>query len=227
MSQGLHTLTSLWYKHSTNQLGNKSFHTPRSDNLSNVSELLRGPKVSCSLLSVAYDNTKQSVRSQYFPTCRNDKRPVNSKRVEAGESKALVLPISLHSKAASEYKRYSCSPLYQKSFFSFTVDGNWSQWGEWRECSRTCGGGLHSRSRTCTNPPPRHGGKNCTGKPEETRPCNTDSCPGIKNKAVKKMFKSRTKSGLSLWGGCLECWSQAGVVLGSPKFNSLASLVEY
>lgn len=117
MSQGFHTLTSLWNKHSTNQLGNKSFHTPRSDNLSNVSELLRGPKVSCSLLSVAYDNTKQSVRSQYFPTCRNDKRPVNSKRVEAGESKALVLPISLHSKAASEYKRYSCSLLYQKSFF--------------------------------------------------------------------------------------------------------------
>ncbi|XP_078377620.1 SCO-spondin-like [Oculina patagonica] len=60
---------------------------------------------------------------------------------------------------------------------SCPVDGNWSEWTEWRECSRSCGGGLHSRTRTCTNPPPRHGGKDCSGKPDQTRPCNTQSCP--------------------------------------------------
>lgn len=60
MSQSFHTLTSLWYKQSTNQLGNKSFYTPRGDNMSSASELLRGSKISCSFLSVAYGNTKQS-----------------------------------------------------------------------------------------------------------------------------------------------------------------------
>ena len=60
----------------------------------------------------------------------------------------------------------------------YSADGKWSEWRDWGECSRSCGGGLHTRSRTCTEPPPRHGGKDCSGKPEETRPCNTQSCPG-------------------------------------------------
>ena len=60
----------------------------------------------------------------------------------------------------------------------YSVDGKWSEWRDWGECSRSCGGGFHTRSRTCTEPPPRHGGKDCSGKPDETRPCNTQSCPG-------------------------------------------------
>lgn len=67
--------------------------------------------------------------------------------------------------------------LCSKSIFSsLAVDGNWAEWTEWRECSATCGGGFHSRSRICTAP--KHGGKNCSGKPDQTRPCNTQSCPG-------------------------------------------------
>ena len=62
-----------------------------------------------------------------------------------------------------------------------SVDGSWTEWTEWRECSRSCGGGFHSRSRTCTNPRPKHGGENCSGRPDETRPCNTQTCPGEKS----------------------------------------------
>ena len=41
-----------------------------------------------------------------------------------------------------------------------------------------CGGGSQNRSRTCTNPPPAHGGKGCTGEGEEFRSCNESPCPG-------------------------------------------------
>ena len=41
-------------------------------------------------------------------------------------------------------------------------------------CSKTCGGGI--RTRTCTNPEPRNGGRGCVGKSQET--CNTKACEG-------------------------------------------------
>lgn len=35
-------------------------------------------------------------------------------------------------------------------------DGNWSNWGEFSECSRTCGGGVKKRYRVCDNPKLAH-----------------------------------------------------------------------
>merc|ERR1719265_1232740 len=56
------------------------------------------------------------------------------------------------------------------------VDGGWSDFGEWSECSKACGGGSQSRSKSCNNPVPRNGGKNCEGEATETKVCNTDAC---------------------------------------------------
>ncbi|XP_078312843.1 uncharacterized protein LOC144619278 [Crassostrea virginica] len=60
---------------------------------------------------------------------------------------------------------------------STRVDGNWASWGAWGQCPVTCGGGVVRRSRTCSNPPPKHGGNDCVGDAHDTKPCNTNLCP--------------------------------------------------
>ena len=57
------------------------------------------------------------------------------------------------------------------------MDGGYSEW-QASECSLTCGGGTKKLSRTCTNPPPANGGKNCSelGPAEKTAPCNKQAC---------------------------------------------------
>ncbi|XP_016146102.1 hemicentin-1-like [Sinocyclocheilus grahami] len=57
------------------------------------------------------------------------------------------------------------------------VDGNWSEWSSWEECSRTCGQGNRTRVRTCSNPPAQHGGRACEGKAVEAIMCSIRPCP--------------------------------------------------
>ena len=45
-------------------------------------------------------------------------------------------------------------------------------------CSVTCGGGVQSRNRTCTNPPPAQGGKECGMSSKEIQSCYTGECAG-------------------------------------------------
>ena len=58
------------------------------------------------------------------------------------------------------------------------MDGNWGEWGPWGECSKTCGGGEHGRTRECNNPAPAYGGKQCEGPFRQRRLCNKEKCPG-------------------------------------------------
>uniref|UniRef100_A0A7M5XCK1 SUEL-type lectin domain-containing protein n=1 Tax=Clytia hemisphaerica TaxID=252671 RepID=A0A7M5XCK1_9CNID len=57
------------------------------------------------------------------------------------------------------------------------VDGKWTEYSEFGECSASCGGGSQKRTRSCTNPAPAHGGKECEGSDEDERECGTDPCP--------------------------------------------------
>ncbi|XP_071421021.1 hemicentin-1 [Pithys albifrons albifrons] len=57
------------------------------------------------------------------------------------------------------------------------VDGGWSEWGLWEECSRSCGQGSRSRSRSCSAPLAQHGGQPCMGSAAESVPCNVRPCP--------------------------------------------------
>lgn len=56
------------------------------------------------------------------------------------------------------------------------INGGWSTYGYWSVCSATCGGGTQTRERTCTNPTPSNGGKDCVGGSYEERNCNTQLC---------------------------------------------------
>ncbi|XP_022085075.1 A disintegrin and metalloproteinase with thrombospondin motifs 6-like [Acanthaster planci] len=60
---------------------------------------------------------------------------------------------------------------------SVPVNGGWSAWQPVGGCSVTCGGGVQSRTRTCTNPIPQNGGLLCSGPSTDSQPCNTQSCP--------------------------------------------------
>ncbi|XP_078680902.1 cartilage intermediate layer protein 2-like [Branchiostoma floridae x Branchiostoma belcheri] len=58
------------------------------------------------------------------------------------------------------------------------VDGGWSDWSLWSDCSVTCESGTQTRDRTCTNPAPANGGADCDGPAQETQVCDTGvPCP--------------------------------------------------
>ena len=59
-----------------------------------------------------------------------------------------------------------------------TVDGFYSEWGEWESCTESCGGGTRDRKRTCT--PPQHEGKECSefGPVMDMEVCNAEACAG-------------------------------------------------
>ena len=62
------------------------------------------------------------------------------------------------------------------------VNGGCSDFGEWSECSVTCGGGIKERIRTCTNPSPAYNGLDCVGDNKEVETCNTQACKVEKGK---------------------------------------------
>ncbi|XP_038056242.1 SCO-spondin-like [Patiria miniata] len=67
------------------------------------------------------------------------------------------------------------------------VNGSWTQWSSWSECSVSCEGGMQSRQRTCADPAPAHGGAYCHGNwteedigeqmEMEVKGCNFQMCP--------------------------------------------------
>lgn len=60
------------------------------------------------------------------------------------------------------------------------MDGGYSPFGNWSVCSVTCGGGNMTRTRSCSNPEPAMGGKDCLqfGPAMEVMKCNEEKCPG-------------------------------------------------
>ena len=62
----------------------------------------------------------------------------------------------------------------------FAVDGGWSDWMNWTECSTSCEVGHKLRFRSCTNPKPQYGGRDCQGVREEKAECMLrPHCPSM------------------------------------------------
>ncbi|XP_075994323.1 A disintegrin and metalloproteinase with thrombospondin motifs 8-like [Genypterus blacodes] len=66
------------------------------------------------------------------------------------------------------------------------VDGGWSSWGVWQQCSRTCGGGVEFSYRECTDPEPQNGGKYCEGQRVQYQSCNTQPCEHNQGKSFRE-----------------------------------------
>ncbi|CAJ0958170.1 unnamed protein product, partial [Mesorhabditis belari] len=49
----------------------------------------------------------------------------------------------------------------------------WNQWGSWSSCSKSCGGGVQVRTRTCNT---QCGVCTCQGPATEERACNSQAC---------------------------------------------------
>ncbi|XP_005107934.2 sushi, von Willebrand factor type A, EGF and pentraxin domain-containing protein 1 [Aplysia californica] len=73
------------------------------------------------------------------------------------------------------------------------VNGGVSGWGVWSHCTADCGTGSRSRSRSCNNPAPQHGGQPCDPDDlSEEEPCNTDPCPTCPRLARRVSHQSVT-----------------------------------
>ncbi|XP_014667901.1 PREDICTED: uncharacterized protein LOC106809351 [Priapulus caudatus] len=56
------------------------------------------------------------------------------------------------------------------------VDGAWSAWSGWGDCTAPCGDGVQNRYRICDDPRPLNGGQFCPGAPVETKHCRLMDC---------------------------------------------------
>uniref|UniRef100_A0A3P8W5P6 Adhesion G protein-coupled receptor B1 n=1 Tax=Cynoglossus semilaevis TaxID=244447 RepID=A0A3P8W5P6_CYNSE len=68
----------------------------------------------------------------------------------------------------------NCLPSVKESGKDSAINGGWSVWGLWAQCSSECGGGIQIRKRNCQSPPEES--YLCEGVVEEGRPCNSQPC---------------------------------------------------
>lgn len=78
-----------------------------------------------------------------------------------------------------------------------TTHGGWTPWSPWTSCSHTCNTGMRSRTRTCGNPAPLHGGRDCEGSARQEEFCpGNPRCPYSPINGQWSMWSS--------WAGCSE-----------------------
>ena len=76
---------------------------------------------------------------------------------------------------------YMTLNLHQLYFLAVkAVQGNYTEWSAWSDCSTTCGRGEKFRTRNCTNPPPAFGGMDCSfiGMDRDVQKCEMTPCAG-------------------------------------------------
>lgn len=79
------------------------------------------------------------------------------------------------------------------------IDGSWSTWTHWTDCSRTCGGGVTTRERQCNKPLPQYGGNACEGEAKVRKMCNFEPCAEGEQDFHKKQCHSYNEKPFRGW----------------------------
>ena len=101
------------------------------------------------------------------------------------------------------------------------VDGIWTDWSAWSDCSVSiCGQiGTQSRTRTCTNPAPQYGGDDCVGSPIESQSCSAPLCDSTVLSANPSVIVTGDSSVLSWFSDGSSCegtnFETGGAISGS------------
>ncbi|RWS15798.1 semaphorin-5A-like protein [Dinothrombium tinctorium] len=87
--------------------------------------------------------------------------------------------------------------------------GGWTEWSDWSPCSASCGPATQTRTRSCSNPSPAFGGRNCIGLMKEKRSCHNPPCPVSTTTALPENFEIKRYL-WSEWGQWEPCSAKCG-----------------
>ena len=71
--------------------------------------------------------------------------------------------------------------------YQISVDCKWGDFDGWSRCSKTCGKGTQTRSRSIATPA-ANGGKECEGDAREVKTCNELDCPPIPERSMSDLL---------------------------------------
>lgn len=111
----------------------------------------------------------------YMPTCSRLWCSVGSKETEGCRTQHMPWADGTRCGMHQWCQKGECVHINRTALTP--IDGGWSNWSEYSRCSRMCGGGVQSSTRSCDYPSPSNGGKYCIGTRIKYRSCYIQDCP--------------------------------------------------
>ncbi|KAI8779431.1 hemicentin-1, partial [Biomphalaria glabrata] len=143
--------------------------------------------------TVSFDCTAEGVPRPIMYWWKETQEIVSGGRITVMANNTLRI-IATQQTDAGIYRCFASNPLgktFVETFLNVVVHGEYSPWTEWGACSTSCGKGSKTRRRTCDNPRPENGGRDCIGPSVENTNCVIELCPVHGNWAP-----------WSVWGEC-------------------------